>query len=81
MPLWRHAFGRHLIVAGPERPVELDKLALGVVFAHCDLRLAFFGAATAIVLWLLPRFAPWFFAKVGHREGMPLLLQPVPAAH
>src|SRR5664279_5589493 len=42
-------------------------LALGVVFAHFDLWLAFFGAATAAVLWLLPRFAPWFFCQVGHR--------------
>src|SRR5207249_6863351 len=32
-------------------------LALGIVFAHFDVRLAFFGAATAVVLWLLPRFA------------------------
>ncbi len=46
-------------------------LALGVVFAHYDLRLALFGAATAIVLWLLPRFAPWFFAQVGHRVSEP----------
>src|SRR5271157_3359252 len=29
-------------------------LALGIVFAHFDLWLAFFGAATAVVLWLLP---------------------------
>jgi Kef-type K+ transport system membrane component KefB len=46
-------------------------LALGVVFAHYDLRLAFFGAATAVVLFLLPRFAPWFFAQVGHRVSEP----------
>jgi len=46
-------------------------LALGVVFAHYDMRLAFFGAATAAVLWLLPRFAPWFFAQVGHRVSEP----------
>jgi Kef-type K+ transport system membrane component KefB len=46
-------------------------LALGVVFAHFDLRLAFFGAATALVLWLLPRFAPWFFARLGHRVSEP----------
>ena len=30
-------------------------LALGIVFAHFDLWLAFFGAATAVVLWLLPQ--------------------------
>jgi Kef-type K+ transport system membrane component KefB len=46
-------------------------LALGIVFAHFDLRLAFFGAATAVALWLLPRIAPWFFAKMGHRVSEP----------
>jgi Kef-type K+ transport system membrane component KefB len=46
-------------------------LALGVVFAHYDMRLAFFGATTAAVLWLLPRFAPWFFAQVGNRVSEP----------
>jgi Kef-type K+ transport system membrane component KefB len=46
-------------------------LALGIVFAHFDLWLAFFGAATAAVLALLPRFAPWFFSKVGHRVSEP----------
>jgi Kef-type K+ transport system membrane component KefB len=46
-------------------------LALGIVFAHFDLWLAFFGAATAVALWFLPRFAPWFFGKVGHRVSEP----------
>ena len=46
-------------------------LALGIVFAHFDAWLALFGAATAIVLWLLPKFAPWFFDKVGHRVSEP----------
>jgi Kef-type K+ transport system membrane component KefB len=46
-------------------------LALGIVFAHFDLWLALFGAATGVVLWLLPRFAPWFFGKVGHRVSEP----------
>ena len=46
-------------------------LALGIVFAHYDLWLAFFGAVTAAALWLLPRFAPWFFGKVGHRVSEP----------
>jgi Kef-type K+ transport system membrane component KefB len=46
-------------------------LALGIVFAHYDIRLAFFGAVTAAVLWLLPRFAPWFFSRVGHRVSEP----------
>jgi Kef-type K+ transport system membrane component KefB len=46
-------------------------LALGIVFAHFDYWLALFGAATAAVLWMLPRFAPWFFTKVGHRVSEP----------
>jgi len=46
-------------------------LALGIVFASFDLWLALFGAATAVTLWLLPRFAPWFFGKVGHRVSEP----------
>jgi len=46
-------------------------LALGIVFAHFDAWLAFFGAATAIALYVLPRLAPWFFEKVGHRVSEP----------
>jgi len=46
-------------------------LALGVVFAHYDWRLAAFGAITAAALWILPRFAPWLFARVGHRVSEP----------
>jgi Kef-type K+ transport system membrane component KefB len=46
-------------------------LALGIVFAKFDLWLALFGAITAAVLALLPRFAPWFFHRVGHRVSEP----------
>jgi len=46
-------------------------LALGVVFANFAYWLALFGAVTAAALWLLPRFAPWFFGKVGHRVSEP----------
>jgi len=46
-------------------------LALGIVFAHFDYWLALFGAATGVTLWLLPKFAPWFFTKVGHRVSEP----------
>jgi Kef-type K+ transport system membrane component KefB len=42
-------------------------LALGLAFAHHDV----FAAVTAIVLWLLPRFAPWFFHAVGERVSEP----------
>ena len=41
------------------------------MFAHYDVWLALFGAATAVVLWLLPKFAPWFFKTVGHRVSEP----------
>lgn len=46
-------------------------LALGIIFAHFDAWLALFGAVTAVVLWLLPRFAPWFFERVGQRVSEP----------
>lgn len=46
-------------------------LALGIVFAKFDWRLALFGVVTAAALALLPRFAPWFFARVGHRVSEP----------
>jgi Kef-type K+ transport system membrane component KefB len=46
-------------------------LALGIVFAHYDLWLAMFGAVTTVALWLLPRFAPWFFKRVGRRVSEP----------
>lgn len=46
-------------------------LALGIVFAHFDAWLALFGAVTALALWLLPRFAPWFFTRIGHRVSEP----------
>jgi Kef-type K+ transport system membrane component KefB len=46
-------------------------LALGIVFAKFDVWLALFGAATAAALWLLPRFAPRFFTRVGHRVSEP----------
>jgi len=46
-------------------------LALGLMFATYDLWLAIFGAATAAALWTLPRFAPWFFARIGNRMSEP----------
>ena len=44
---------------------------LGIVFAHFDAWLGLFGAVTAVVLWFLPRFAPWFFKQVGQRVSEP----------
>jgi Kef-type K+ transport system membrane component KefB len=46
-------------------------LALGVIFANYNLWLGAFAAATAASLWFLPKFAPWFFGKVGHRVSEP----------
>jgi len=46
-------------------------LALGIVFANYNLWLALFAAATGLSLWLLPRFVPWFFGKVGERVSEP----------
>src|SRR6266699_6375288 len=37
-------------------------LALGVVFANYNLWLIGFAAATVVILFLLPRLTPWFFA-------------------
>src|SRR6478672_2327150 len=46
-------------------------LALGIVFASFTAWLLAFAAATVVVAWLLPRFAPWFFARVGSRVSEP----------
>jgi Kef-type K+ transport system membrane component KefB len=46
-------------------------LALGIVFANFNFWLIGFAAATAVAAWLLPKYAPWFFAKVGHRVSEP----------
>ena len=46
-------------------------LALGIVFANYNLWLAVFAGATALALWLLPRFVPWFFPKVEERVSQP----------
>jgi len=46
-------------------------LALGIVFANFNQWLIAFAAATGVAVWLLPRFAPWFFAKVGRRVSEP----------
>lgn len=46
-------------------------LALGIVFANYNIWLALFGAATAIAMWLLPRFMPRFSKSVGGRVSDP----------
>jgi Kef-type K+ transport system membrane component KefB len=46
-------------------------LALGLIFANFNIWLALFVAITAVALWFLPRFAPWFFAIAGERVSEP----------
>jgi len=46
-------------------------LALGVIFANYTIWLAAFAAFVALTLWILPKFTPWFFHKVGHRVSEP----------
>jgi len=46
-------------------------LALGIVFANYDLWLIVFGVATIAALFVLPRFTPWLFARVGTRVSEP----------
>src|SRR6202162_4987390 len=46
-------------------------LALGIVFANFTVWLLAFAAATAVTAWVLPKFVPWFFAKVGQRVSEP----------
>ena len=46
-------------------------LALGIVFAHYDVRLLVFGAITAAVLIILGRYAPWMFKRLGARVSEP----------
>jgi Kef-type K+ transport system membrane component KefB len=46
-------------------------LALGIVFAHYDLWMLLFGAATAAVLVILARYAPWLFKSLGNRVSEP----------
>jgi Kef-type K+ transport system membrane component KefB len=46
-------------------------LALGILFANYNVWLAIFAVVTAVTMFLLPRFVPWFFAKVGNRVSEP----------
>jgi Kef-type K+ transport system membrane component KefB len=46
-------------------------LALGIVFASFSIWLLAFAALTAATAWVLPKFVPWFFAKVGQRVSEP----------
>jgi Kef-type K+ transport system membrane component KefB len=46
-------------------------LALGILFANYNLWLGLFAVVTVLALWLLPKFVPWYFAKVGNRISEP----------
>jgi Kef-type K+ transport system membrane component KefB len=46
-------------------------LALGIVFANYNMWLVLFMVVTALAMWLLPKFVPWYFAKVGSRINEP----------
>jgi Kef-type K+ transport system membrane component KefB len=46
-------------------------LALALLFANYNLWMVVFLAVTALALWVLPRFSPWFFARVGNRVSEP----------
>jgi Kef-type K+ transport system membrane component KefB len=46
-------------------------LALGLVFANYNMWLATFAGVTAVVLVLIPKFAPWLFAALGKRVSEP----------
>ena len=46
-------------------------LALGLVFANYNVWLATFTGVTAVVLVLLPKFAPWLFTALGERVSEP----------
>jgi Kef-type K+ transport system membrane component KefB len=46
-------------------------LALGILFANYNVWLVLFMVVTALAMWLLPKFVPWYFAKVGSRISEP----------
>ena len=46
-------------------------LALGLLFANYNFWLLAFAAATIVAMVFLPRWAPWFFARLGSRVSEP----------
>jgi len=46
-------------------------VALGVIFANYNGWLFLFAVITAMVMWALPRFVPWYFRQVGNRISEP----------
>lgn len=46
-------------------------LVLGILFANYNAWLALFVGVTVVTMWLLPKFVPWFFSRVGNRISEP----------
>ena len=46
-------------------------LALGLVFANYNFWLVGFAAATLLAMFVLPRWTPWLFARLGSRVSEP----------
>jgi Kef-type K+ transport system membrane component KefB len=46
-------------------------VALGLIFAQYNRWLLIFTVATTLLLWVLPKFTGWYFAKVGNRVSEP----------
>ncbi len=46
-------------------------VVLGILFANYNAYLALFAGATALTMWLMPRFIPYFFKRVGNRVSEP----------
>ncbi len=46
-------------------------LALGILFANYNLYMVLFIIVTGTTLFVLPKFTPWFFRKVGSRISEP----------
>ncbi len=46
-------------------------LALGLVFANYNFWLVGFAAATLVAMFVLPRWTPWLFARLGSRVSEP----------
>ncbi|MFA6054658.1 MAG: cation:proton antiporter [Thermodesulfovibrionales bacterium] len=46
-------------------------LALGILFANYNLYMVLFIIVTGMTLFILPKFTPWFFKKVGSRISEP----------
>jgi Kef-type K+ transport system membrane component KefB len=46
-------------------------LVLGVLFANYNIWLVLFAGVTIGTMWLLPRFVPYFFRRVGNRVSEP----------